>query len=370
MQSDTSIIMGFRPPQIDNPLAVASQAEGVKSARMKNALAQQEMDRMQSPEYQEEQSRQSGVQKQKDAIEAIKTALPALTPDNWNQFGSFMEKHFGDAGAFGQPYNPEVHEKMMGNFGIKKPESEARPMNDLDKARADYLRYQMGGGRGGNQEPIMASDGKGGFVQVDKPQQPQAKLSSAAEKELFDATDRINKGSEVIDTLKQALALNDKSYSGAAALQRAQGISGYTPIDSEEADNTIMLDNLVRGQALANLKLVFGGNPTEGERAMLLELQASANKTPSQRKSILERAIKMADSKMAYDRNKAEALTTGRYRDVDYIQQIGSNPKEGAQPTGKVMPFQVLQKAAQDKFGGDIDAAIQAAIQNGYTIGQ
>ena len=48
--------MAYQPPQFDNPLAVARQGEALRADRMENALAQREMEQMESPEYQAKQA--------------------------------------------------------------------------------------------------------------------------------------------------------------------------------------------------------------------------------------------------------------------------------------------------------------------------
>jgi hypothetical protein len=83
---------------------------------------------------------------------------------------------------------------------------------------------------------------------------------------------------------------------------------------SEESNAIINYDNLVKEQALANLKTTFGGNPTEGERKVLLELQASSGKTPEQRADILDRAVKLAEDRIRGAEARAEAIRTRSYR--------------------------------------------------------
>lgn len=155
---------------------------------------------------------------------------------------------------------------------------------------------------------------------------PSATMPAAAQKELFEADDTVQAGNAVIRTLNDALKLNDKAYSGYAAKGRAV-LRSNLPGESDAADATINLDNMMTGQALESLKLVFGGMPTEGERKILLEMQASADKTPGQRKSIIDRAIKAAEIRVKFNAKKAEALRKGTYL-------TEGMPDEPAEPTG------------------------------------
>jgi hypothetical protein len=156
----------------------------------------------------------------------------------------------------------------------------------------------------------------------------KTQLSSTAQKELFEA-DEIAKASEnVIGMLKDAKGLNDKAYSGVGAKPLAvirSNLPGFGPSDA--ADATVNLDNLMTGQALESLKATFGGMPTEGERKILLEMQASADKTPSQRKEILDRAIAAAERRLKFNKSKADALRKGTYFTEGVVE-----PQSPAQP--------------------------------------
>jgi hypothetical protein len=139
-------------------------------------------------------------------------------------------------------------------------------------------------------------------------------LSASAQKELFEADETAKASENAIGMLTEALDLNKKSYSGIGAKPLAvvrSNLPGFG--ESDEANATINLDNLMTGQALESLKATFGGMPTEGERKILLDIQASADKTPKQREDIIKRAIKMAERRMKFNKSKADALRKGTY---------------------------------------------------------
>jgi hypothetical protein len=139
-----------------------------------------------------------------------------------------------------------------------------------------------------------------------------AGMSATMQKELFEADDTVQSSKNVIGLLKNAQDLNDKAYSGFGAKTRAS-IRGQLPGDTSSADSTIDLDNIMTGQALESLKAVFGGMPTEGERKILMDMQASADKTPTQRKAIMDRAIKAAENRQKFNEQKAKSLRDGSY---------------------------------------------------------
>jgi hypothetical protein len=141
---------------------------------------------------------------------------------------------------------------------------------------------------------------------------PKSAMSATAQKELFEAEEIAQASNNATGMLKEALTLNNKAYSGIGAKPRAV-IASNLGMGKGGADDTINLDNLMTGQALESLKATFGGMPTEGERRILLDMQASADKTPAQRKAILDRAIIAADKREKFNKTKAQSLRSGDY---------------------------------------------------------
>lgn len=137
-------------------------------------------------------------------------------------------------------------------------------------------------------------------------------MSPTAQKELFEADESAQSASSVISMLGKAKEINKSAMSGPYATMRAKGLS-ILPGENDAANKTIDLDNIMTGQALESLKLVFGGMPTEGERKILLDMQASTDKTPAQRETILNRAIEMANRRLAFNKSKADSLRSGSY---------------------------------------------------------
>lgn len=137
-------------------------------------------------------------------------------------------------------------------------------------------------------------------------------MSATLQKELVEADDLAQNSANVMTALQRALAINDQAYSGYQATNRAK-VRSNMPGQSAQADATIELENLIAGQGLESLRAIFGGNPTEGERKILLDLQASTDKTPAQRKAIIERALQGAQRRQQFAKNRADAIRSGKY---------------------------------------------------------
>ena len=168
--------------------------------------------------------------------------------------------------------------------------------------------------------PIVGPDGK----PVAAPKKGAAGLSATAQKELFEADDAVQNGMGAIGSLQKALELNKDAYSGVGAATRAT-IRSNLPGSSKAADATIAMENIIKDQALTSMKSIFGGNPTEGERAILLDLQASASKTPKQREEILNRAMQAAQRRTEFNKQKAESLRGGTYMSEGGAPQVQSS---------------------------------------------
>jgi len=171
-----------------------------------------------------------------------------------------------------------------------------------------------------NGAPAKPAKGKGAVA-----------MSSVLQKELIEADDIANTATQTAATLRKALDLNKKAYEGYGALMRARVTSNFK--DSDSANATIDLNNMIGEQALSGMKVIFGGNPTEGERAILLDLQASADKTPAQRKSIIDRGIAAAERRAGLSKERAKAIRSGSYLSEE------ADPAEATIPKSIVVDY-------------------------------
>lgn len=187
---------------------------------------------------------------------------------------------------------------------------QAKTSRENNQATADRIASEGAANRGVQMrgQDIASSDRKAAI----KARQDTKGISPTLQKELIEQDDVVNSSNASIDALNKALNLNDKIYSGYKAVDRAK-IRSNLPGDSAQAKATLDYDNLVGQQALSSLKSIFGGNPTEGERHILLELQASADKPADVRKDILNRAIQAAQRRMNNAKERSKAIRSGTY---------------------------------------------------------
>jgi hypothetical protein len=148
----------------------------------------------------------------------------------------------------------------------------------------------------------LAGDGKG------------MNLSATEQKELFEAEDIVNASKSVILNLGKAKELNNKAYSGFGAGARrtiARNIPGVS--ESEGVTATTDIESLVITNSLDQLKAIFGGAPTEGERKILLDIQGSISMSPKEREQVWDRAMAAAARRMKTSQTKMDNIRKGAY---------------------------------------------------------
>jgi hypothetical protein len=159
------------------------------------------------------------------------------------------------------------------------------------------------------------------FVLTGKmPREDQAPLTATDKKAILEADDMVAQNEAAVQALGQAEQYSPEANSGMLAGTRAW-LGNKLPdllvpdfIASKESSlATSNLDNVVMGQALSSMKAIFGGNPTEGERAILLELQASSSMSKPERAALLKRAKALAQRRLEFNQQRAASLRGGDY---------------------------------------------------------
>lgn len=142
------------------------------------------------------------------------------------------------------------------------------------------------------------------------PRENEQTLTATDKKAIQEADDQVLSAEGIMPLLERALQLNPNIYEGFGADKRAW-LTGN--LGSEAGQQTMEFDNIIGNQALQSLKTTFGGNPTEGERKILLDLQGLSTKPAAVRKGILERAQALVAKRLNMYRDRASELRGGTY---------------------------------------------------------
>jgi hypothetical protein len=137
-----------------------------------------------------------------------------------------------------------------------------------------------------------------------------AGLAQSEKKTITEADQMVMATGQGLKMLQEARNLSDKSNAGFAANTLAQIPALF---GDESAQNTLVFDNLLQSQVLPQLKAIFGGAPTEGERSILLELQGSSSLPWPVRNRIIDRAINMANERLQFYQQQSDELRSGTY---------------------------------------------------------
>lgn len=156
--------------------------------------------------------------------------------------------------------------------------------------------------------------------------QGQPKVDATTKKAIDEADDFVAQTHAAVGALNEAVRLNTSAYDGWAASGRASFANNLAPWPTPDAKATTELENVITQQALQSLRATFGGNPTEGERKILLEVAGSVNQPRDVRADIYKRALALANQRLEINRQKAAALRSGSY------YQAGGQPQAVDQP--------------------------------------
>ncbi|WP_085032303.1 phage tail tip lysozyme [Ensifer aridi] len=164
------------------------------------------------------------------------------------------------------------------------------------------------------------------------PREDSQALTATDKKAILEADEMVAANQSALDALSQAEALSDEANSGWFAGARAS-VGNNLPdwmvpdiISSPESSRaTTDMDNAIIGQAITQLKTIFGGNPTEGERNILLELQGSSTMPGEVRKQVFSRARALAEKRLQFNKDRAADLRGGNYYKPDRAPATGQN---------------------------------------------
>ena len=128
--------------------------------------------------------------------------------------------------------------------------------------------------------------------------------------------DAISSADQALKDLSQAYALNPNTFDASlvdTARRKALEAAGSK---DPKLLNTRTLENLLGQQALERLKSTFGSAPTEGERAILMDLQGIGSKSIEERAAIMRRAYQATKARRDRYQTRLRDITSGAYRTV------------------------------------------------------
>lgn len=161
-----------------------------------------------------------------------------------------------------------------------------------------------------------SSPGFQSFVLTGKmPREDAQPLTATDKKAILEADEMVLSNQSAIDALRKAKEISPKAFSGPLADKRGYAASflGESSDLGKAGIATTDLNNLVTSNALSQLKAIFGGAPTEGERKILLDIQGAASQPDTVRQKIFDRAVELANKRLEFNKKRAEELRGNQY---------------------------------------------------------
>jgi hypothetical protein len=189
------------------------------------------------------------------------------------------------------------------------------------------------------QKVIMDANNPTDYTPIGGQKNAAQNLTNVDKEQIIKADEMQQIANGAITNIDHALEINDKAFEGTGASSRGylganMGREGTEWGDAGRA--TQDLENTTTRNAVTQLKLIFGGNPTEGERAILLDMESAINKPASVRREIYQRAKAAIQARQQFYSQQSDALRGG-----SYYQQGGAPAMlggQGAAPYKKYNP--------------------------------
>jgi hypothetical protein len=152
---------------------------------------------------------------------------------------------------------------------------------------------------------------------VGAPKKAQRKPSAYEIKEVGEIDEQLGAGVEALEALDYLEQLNNQAAGGTGTdmqlLASRLPVIGGAIMDPATRTATTELDNTIKEKALSSLKSTFGGNPTEGERGILIDIQGSIGLKPDERAKIFKRARQKLQASIKRKSARREALASGEF---------------------------------------------------------
>ena len=143
-----------------------------------------------------------------------------------------------------------------------------------------------------------------------------AKLTPAAFKMKAESQEVLGSLSDAMATMSRAYSMNPNTFEGTWRDTLSRKLLEQTdPKDPRVIAHREQANLLGKG-ALAKLKATFGGNISDGERAMLLDFEGLDAKSREERAAIMKNAYRLLKMRQVREQKKFDDISSGKYNEV------------------------------------------------------
>jgi hypothetical protein len=249
---------------------------------------------------------------QKLSAEEMKDKRAAARDATKEAIAASREKAKGDAEA-AKPSSPAGKQALDEGLTLGSPEYKARVKEiadtTLDKTTATA---QAALANVTNAQTRLALD-QNKFEQA---KAQGAKLTPAEMHLKANTEDAVAAQQAALVNLQKAYKLNPGTFDTSLIDTAQRKLLEATGSKDPKVLATREMENLLSQKALDTLKSTFGGNPTEGERAILLSLQGLGAKSKEERAAIMQNAYGALKVSAARNKQRLKDINAGAYRNT------------------------------------------------------
>lgn len=144
----------------------------------------------------------------------------------------------------------------------------------------------------------------------------QSKLSPAELKLKTEVEDILTNTDQAMLDLKRAYQLNPNTFDTSLADTAQRKLLEAAGSKDPKVIATREQTNLLSKSAVGKLKTAFGGNPTEGERKILLDLEGIDSKSKEERAIIMRNSFMALKNRREREQKRLNEINQGLYRDT------------------------------------------------------
>ena len=150
----------------------------------------------------------------------------------------------------------------------------------------------------------------------DYTKQQGTKLSAAEVKMKSDTEELLGNANQALKDIQQAYKLNPNTFDSSLMDKGTRLLLENTSSNDPKVVATRTMENLLSKEAVGKLRASFGANPTEGERAILLQLEGINSKSREERAAIMRNTYEALKASISRQNKRLNEINAGLYRDT------------------------------------------------------
>jgi len=150
----------------------------------------------------------------------------------------------------------------------------------------------------------------------------QAKLTPGEMKLKTETEDQVSSADAAMAALERAYRLNPNTFDSSAIDTAQRKVLEAAGSKDAKLLATREMENLLAQEALGKLRVTFGGNPTEGERKILLDLEGIGAKSIEERAQIMKNTFRILKEARVRHAKRLNEINAGLYRDTQPARSL------------------------------------------------